>query len=489
MTGGQQWRLAEMLATDRKGRIVSKATTWPVWRPVDKLQPGELESAASMAARLTGDPGGTEQWQKIIQDRGEVFSLQNLLGDASADIDNAAVIGRAHPDATALLHQAYGIGMPAAVAAPAPTAQQNRAASLGQALQEVNDPVAAPALKPPLSPDPWEGSFRADPLPVRPGPDTTIAGPLRSVAIPGSHTTAPLLQVDGAPDVPGNALLITSPAKPGVAVTVPDGADVAARGGDTAPAVIPEVEALKQDILDNPAAPPVKPTPVRAKVRARRSARQQAAAEAGPETENIDAAGLAEVVDNIFSAPDFGIGGLSSEAMRKAAENLNIQGLPKQAQRLRRLALLTEVSLPAAATVASIGVPLAMAAGAGNEAAGGGGGLVQGGGALLGSLVGAGRGPPGRHVGGLIGGGIGGAVVGAGRSAVDAANAGDTGIVGGIGNALDPLLDSQRDIEERQLRAQLNSPIVRQMKEQERQDRHNQMMEAMQAALYQSYLK
>lgn len=310
-----------------------------------------------------------------------------------------------------------------------------------------------------------------------------VAGPARAAALNPANVTAvgpAAVQLDG----PG--ALVVDLNRPLQTVEAGPGADIAVN-------TMAELQQVTDAIKNAPTADQA--AAVQGASRERRRLRQPVAprpprtgnASAGEEGK-IDPAQVGAIADRILSAPDFGVGGLTGKALREAADNIDKQGLVTQGTRLRRLAGLLEIGVPTAALGASVAVPVMMAAGSGNEAAGGGGGLVQGGTALVGALAGGRLGTPGRLVGGLIGGGIGGAAVGAGRSAVDAANGGDTGLVGGIGRALDPLLDSQREVEERQLRAQLNSPLVRQLKEDERQQRHQQMMDAMQQQLLQSIL-
>lgn len=372
--------------------------------------------------------------------------------------------------------------IPAAAPAIEPVSRQLAAAErLSQASAALSDP-AAPAPVAVLS----------VPEAVRlAGVEDPFAGSYEGTA-QLQRRVSPAVAVEAEPVVADELKLVAHPVDaPANAVVVPDFAPEAAAGADLSLPIALETKAVAADTLD-PTKPLEAAAPASRSAAARRSRRQQAranaSAAAGAPEQEIDGAQLGETLDRILSAPDFGLGGLSAAGLREAARGLREKNLGTQAARLERLAALSQIALPAAATAASIGIPVALAAGSGNETAGGGGALLQGSGALMGSLVGARMGTPGRLIGGFLGGGVTGALVGGGRSAVDAANAGDTGLVGSIGNALDPLLDSQREVDERQLRAQLNSPIVKQMKEDERQQRHQQMMDEMQMALMQSYL-
>jgi len=474
-----------MTRLNRKGQLASAATGHPVWKPAAGLSDLDLQVQGGRLGTILGVP--TEQAQDIIRRKGEFFAFPNLYGEGWNELDSLLYTGRTTPELTSLAREAYGLDAPAAVVAPAPApaiepvsrqlAAAERLSQAGAALSNPAAPAPPAALSVPEAvrlagaEDLWGGGEGTEQL---------------------RRTVKPTVAVEAEPVVADELKLVAHPVDaPANAVVVPDFAPEAAAGADLSLPIALETKAVAADTLD-PAKPLEAAAPASRSAAARRSRRQQAranaSAAAGAPEQEIDGAQLGKTLDRILSAPDFGLGGLSAAGLREAARGLRAQNLGTQAARLERLAALSQIALPVAATAASIGIPVALAAGSGNETAGGGGALLQGSGALMGSLVGARMGTPGRLIGGLLGGGVSGALVGGGRSAVDAANAGDTGLVGSIGNALDPLLDSQREVDERQLRAQLNSPIVKQMKEDERQQRHQQMMDQMQMALMQSYL-
>lgn len=195
-----------------------------------------------------------------------------------------------------------------------------------------------------------------------------------------------------------------------------------------------------------------------------------------------------KVVDQLASMPDFGAGAIINDWAKRAAEEARRGGADNLAGQLDRAGGAAGFLLPAAAGLASVGVPLALAASGGNEQAGGGGAAINAAGAGLGMLAGSGMGPIGRVVGGLAGGALGGGVTGIAQGLVTAKQTGDTGIAGQLGSALDPMIMSEREMQERQLMAEINSPAVQALQERSRQERHNRNMEMLQAALIQSYI-
>jgi hypothetical protein len=194
------------------------------------------------------------------------------------------------------------------------------------------------------------------------------------------------------------------------------------------------------------------------------------------------------VIDRLLSGPDFGLGGMVQGISQGAAERARASGARNLASQLEGAGNTAAVLLPTGAALASIAVPLVLAAQSGNEQAGGGGAAINAAGAGLGVLAGAPMGTVGRAIGGLVGGGLGGGVTGMAQGLVDAKQQGDTGIAGSLGAALDGAFMGTREKEERALMAELNSPAIQAMQERRRQERHQQQMEALQLALIQSYI-
>ena len=471
MTAGRSFgRLADLAALNSKGELRGLGTNWPIWKPLDPSDAAAMEAQSKLLSWALGKPtfgpGDLGVGGEILMRKREYASLPNLINNQWGDVESAFLTGKQpHPEVTALVQELYGVP-------PAPAASTPRAEKLGGALLHLNTATAAPAPQRPANP--W-------------GPDVPDA-PIDQV--PADYVRQQRLGPAAKPDVVESAAERLTNNLANVTTTA---------GADIAPVIVADM----QEAAATAAAPSRRPAGPRSRMANRR--RQQMQQESPnlavviPADADRKAGGpdVRAFLAQALSSPDFGAGAAVQEALNRAADALEASRPPRQHQwlpdmsavgDLRRTAALAGWALPAGAAAASVGIPVMMAAADGNEAAGGGGALVQGAGALTGAAMGGRYGTIGRLLGGTVGGAAAGFPVDWARSAVDAKDAGDVGLAGALGRIADPLIDSSREIEERQLRAQLNSPVVKMMEERRRQERHDALMQQMQNALLQSYL-
>lgn len=190
---------------------------------------------------------------------------------------------------------------------------------------------------------------------------------------------------------------------------------------------------------------------------------------------------VGQVLEPAFGPVDLGAGRAVDRGMQQLAKGTSGQ----LSHSLRNLGRGARVLLPAAAAAAPL-IPVVMGAADGYSEAGAGGALIQGGAAALGGVAGgamagaiAGSVVPGfgNVIGGILG-GLGGMALGKGltsaaQGAVDAAQGGDTGVIGQIGKSLDPMIDTATERQQREVMREINSPanqLIRRQQE-ERQAR------------------
>jgi hypothetical protein len=187
-------------------------------------------------------------------------------------------------------------------------------------------------------------------------------------------------------------------------------------------------------------------------------------------------AGKRNAFDAALGMADLGIGGMARHGLRNTAAIALKNGMPNVARGLAGAGNVAAVAAPALAYGAAL-LPVATGAIEGYQQAGTGGALIQGGtaggGALIGGLLGSALLP---GVGTVIGAGLGSALGSAGgglltkgaMAAVDAAEAGDGGLMGAIGNALDPILDSTFEKEQKDLLRMDNSPVMARIRDEQK---------------------
>jgi hypothetical protein len=343
------------------------------------------------------------------------------------------------------------------------------------------DPALIGAARPALTmePDPWAGTYTTNPARLE---AAQIGG---SQAVPSSGGL-----VTATPDIPSPpeqlAALVNADTNPVAAQAVATAAELTADPGidiRQAPATNRGVPITADDTV------PTAPDPIaQEQGRRQQNKRQQAAAQI---------AGTVDEDSLPFLAADLGIGSWIKQASANAAAGMHPTGA---AGHTAKAALLGGGKLLGAGVQAlpwvAAAAPAVMGAMEGAQS-GGGGAVIQGGGAGIGSIIGgalgAGAGPLGIAVGAGIGGMIGNAVGGMGRqaavSAVEAAQGGDTGMAGQIGRSLDGVIDTPMELESRQMVAQMNSPAVLALKEEERRRSAAQRAQAAQDLLMQAYAR
>lgn len=200
--------------------------------------------------------------------------------------------------------------------------------------------------------------------------------------------------------------------------------------------------------------------------------------------------------DRILGMADLGIGGAAKTGLDKLSAAAGARGMTNLASGLAGAGKVAAVAAPALAYGAAL-LPVATGAIEGYQQAGGGGAMIQGGtagaGALVGGLLGSVVAGPG--IGTVIGAGIGSALGSAGGGmltkgaigAVDAAQGGDRGLVGMIGNALDPILDSTYEKEQKEFLRMENSPIMVRLRDEQRKREMDLRHQQTQQILLQAY--
>ena len=206
--------------------------------------------------------------------------------------------------------------------------------------------------------------------------------------------------------------------------------------------------------------------------------------------------GAGQTMDAILSAPDLGLGYGADKMMRRAGAAARNAGMNNVGRALFRAGGAARVLAPAAALASPL-IPAAMGAVEGYADAGAGGAVIQGGSGLAGAAAGAAIGSfilPG--IGTVIGGGLGAmlggeagkGITGLAKGAVDAAQGGDTGLMGQIGRTLDPVIDSEYERQQRQVMRDMNSPAMKAIELQQQRREAQARADRAQALLMQSYL-
>ena len=95
----------------------------------------------------------------------------------------------------------------------------------------------------------------------------------------------------------------------------------------------------------------------------------------------------------------------------------------------------------------------------------------------------------GAGIGSMIGSGVGSGLTGLAQGAVEKAQQGDTGFMGSIGRAMDPLIESPFETEQKAVLQQMHSPAMKAIQEQERFRQAQARAQQAQQLLMQSYLQ
>lgn len=184
---------------------------------------------------------------------------------------------------------------------------------------------------------------------------------------------------------------------------------------------------------------------------------------------------LSGAVETMLNSADLGIGGLANKGLRRAGALARLRGMPTLGRSLANLGGAAKVLAPVAAYGTAV-LPAVMGAVDGYNQAGAGGAVIQGAsggtGALIGGAIGTAIAPGvgtviGAGIGSMLGSGVGGALTRGAQGLVEASQAGAGGPLDGIGRALDPLIDTPFEVEQRQVMQQMNSPAMQAIKRQE----------------------
>jgi hypothetical protein len=207
--------------------------------------------------------------------------------------------------------------------------------------------------------------------------------------------------------------------------------------------------------------------------------------------------GLLESVDDAFGRPDLGIGGMAERGLQRAGAMARGAGMKNLGGALFRAGGAARVLAPAAAVGGAV-LPAVMGAVEGYGQAGAGGAVIQGGAGAAGALAGGAIGTAilpgvgtviGAGIGSMLGSGAGGGLTGLAQGAVEKAQQGDTSFMGGIGRALDPLIDTPFEKEQKAVLQQMNSPAMQAIRQQERARQEQVRADQMEALLMQSYTR
>ena len=203
------------------------------------------------------------------------------------------------------------------------------------------------------------------------------------------------------------------------------------------------------------------------------------------------------LVDDALGAPDLGIGGMAQRGLQRAGAAARSGGMKNLGNALYRTGSAARVLAPAAAFGGAV-LPAVFGAMDGYGQAGTGGALIQGGtgaaGALAGGAIGTAILPGigtviGAGIGSMLGSGAGSGLTGLAQGAVEKAQMGDTGFMGGIGRALDPLIETDFEKEQKAVLQQMNSPAMRAIQEQQRTRDAQARADQAQQVLMQSYMQ
>lgn len=202
--------------------------------------------------------------------------------------------------------------------------------------------------------------------------------------------------------------------------------------------------------------------------------------------------GLAQAADSFFTNPAQSIGVSSQQGLRNVSAALHRRGMPGLAGMAKNLAPVARWAAPAAAFGGTFALPAITGALAGNETAGAAGAALQGGSALAGAAIGQALIPipfVGAAIGSMAGNAIGGGLASGAANLVEKSQAGDTGFMGSIGQALDPFVDTAFEKEQKAVMQQMNSPAMREIKQQERTRMEQARAQQAQQLLMQSYMQ
>jgi len=203
------------------------------------------------------------------------------------------------------------------------------------------------------------------------------------------------------------------------------------------------------------------------------------------------------LVDDALGAPDLGIGGMAQRGLQRAGAAARSGGMKNLGNALYRAGGAARVLAPAAAFGGAV-LPAVFGAMDGYGQAGTGGALIQGGtgaaGALAGGAIGTAILPGvgtviGAGIGSMLGSGAGSGLTGLAQGAVEKAQEGDTGFMGSIGRALDPLIETDFEKEQKAVLQQMNSPAMQAIRQQERTRQEIARADQAQALLMQAYLR
>jgi len=207
--------------------------------------------------------------------------------------------------------------------------------------------------------------------------------------------------------------------------------------------------------------------------------------------------GLVQGADAALGTLDLGIGRMAQKGLQRTGAMARDAGWKNLGGALFRAGGAARVLAPVAAVGGAV-LPAAMGALEGYEQAGAGGALIQGGAGAAGALAGGAIGTAilpgigtviGAGLGSMLGSGAGTGLTGLAQGAVEKAQMGDTGLMGGIGRALDPLIETDFEKEQKAVQQQLNSPAMQAVRQQERARQERVRADQMEALLMQSYLR
>ena len=202
--------------------------------------------------------------------------------------------------------------------------------------------------------------------------------------------------------------------------------------------------------------------------------------------------GMLSSLDDFISAPGHSIGRAAEGGVRNAAAMAHKAGMPGTAGMLKGLAPAARWAAPVAGFAATTGLPAVMGAIEGGQKAGTGGAVLQGGGALAGALIGQALIPVpflGAGIGSMIGGAIGSGLTGGAQALAEQGQMGNTGLLGDLGRAVDPFIDTSFEREQKAVQQQLNSPAMQAIRQQETARQEQARADQMRAVLMQSYLR
>ena len=206
--------------------------------------------------------------------------------------------------------------------------------------------------------------------------------------------------------------------------------------------------------------------------------------------------GLGEMADAALGSVDLGLGRMTQKGLQRAGAYARVGGMKDLGKGLFRAGGAARVLAPAAAVGTAV-LPAVFGAMDGYEQAGAGGALIQGGSGAAGAVIGGAIGSIvpgfgtviGAGIGSMIGSGVGSGLTGLAQGAVEKAQQGDTGFMGSIGRAMDPLIDPPFEVEQKAVLQQMHSPAMKAIQEQERFRQAQARAQQAQQLLMQSYMQ